>query len=709
MQQVLIVGARSEGNALIRALQGAGVLHIRPLDDSALEGHFQTGGLGAEQAEGRRTTERLLARVDSTLAELRAQQPDLRAGALPHPHDWEAAVEAAAQPTAELSRRAGEVQSDRDAAAAYREVLATLATLTGGLETSRRVSVVPFTAVPDRRRAAEFDPAAVFAAELGDEFSLSTHTLPSGTVVGAVAVPPAARDRVRAALTRLGAGELRVPGRFEGMPFAQAAEQMAQIQERGPEMAETLERERRALAAQHGPTLLALQAELGDRVAVFDTEAQGARGRYSLALGGYVPNDRLPALQQALGAFGDRVLFEAAPADPHHDHHVPTELKNRGYFARMQMLTGLFPPPRYGTFDPTTVIAIAFPLFFGFIIADIAYGLLFWFIAARFATMARQGRPLEIGFLGFSIPPLTLDTVSYILKWMAGWSILFGVLTGEFLGTFFEHLHIFHVSPAWLNSVWGWTGASFSAANLNYVADGLIPITLPRYETSFVSILLVISLVVGVLHVLLGWATRVRTAMAHGSRVHFWEGVGMFAGIVGLVALSFTYMSSGDFGALTNAANPLNLLMYLAFAVFLLGVVMSRIPLMIMELISNGGAILSYSRLMAVGIASAVLARLATDVGWDLYKAIGPAGAIIGIVLALLIHFLALLFTIIGHVVQPLRLNYVEYLTRTGFYDEAGTPYNPLRRAHSLDPSAPQPGDGPMTQAGAPLPQGGTD
>lgn len=708
MQQVLIIGARRESDALIRALQGAGVLHVSPLEGAELEGHFQTGGLGGEQAEGRRTTERLLARVESTLAELRvAQHPELRATALPHEHDWEALAEAAAQPATDVTRRLGEVQSDRDAAAAYCEVVSALAELTGGLETSRRVSVVPFTAVPDRRRAAEFNPTAAFAGEFGDEFALSTRTLPNGTVVGAVAVPPAARDRVRAALTRLGAGELRLPGRFEGMPYAVAAEQMAQIQERGPAAAEELERERQALAARHGPALLALQAELGDRVAVFDTEALGARGRYSLALRGYVPSDRLPALQQALGQFGDRVAYETAPADPHHDHRVPTELNNRGYFARMQMLTGLFPPPRYGTFDPTTVIAIAFPLFFGFIIADIAYGLLFWFIAARFAAMAREGRPLEIGFLGFSVPAPTLDTVSYIIKWMAGWSILFGFLTGEFLGTFFEHLYIFHVSPAWLNTVWGWTGASFSDANLNYVADGLIPITLPRYETSFVSILLVISLAVGVLHVLLGWATRVRTAMAHGSRVHFWEGVGMFAGIVGLVALSFTYMSSGDFGALTNAANPLNLLMYLAFAVFLLGVVMSRIPLMIMELISNGGAILSYSRLMAVGIASAVLARLATDVGWDLYTSIGVAGAIIGIVLALLIHFLALLFTIIGHVVQPLRLNYVEYLTRTGFYDEAGIPYNPLRRAHAA--AALEPGTGPMTQAGAPLPQGGTD
>ena len=83
-----------------------------------------------------------------------------------------------------------------------------------------------------------------------------------------------------------------------------------------------------------------------------------------------------------------------------------------------------------------------------------------------------------------------------------------------------------------------------------------------------------------------------------------------------------------------------------------------------------------------------MLGKLATDAGWSLGMgvgggkglALGVLGILGGIIVATLIHFLAILFTIIGHVLQPLRLHYAEFFTKFGFYDGSGRQYKPFAR-----------------------------
>jgi V/A-type H+/Na+-transporting ATPase subunit I len=87
--------------------------------------------------------------------------------------------------------------------------------------------------------------------------------------------------------------------------------------------------------------------------------------------------------------------------------------------------------------------------------------------------------------------------------------------------------------------------------------------------------------------------------------------------------------------------------------------------------------------LYAVGLSSAILANLATDTAWDLGMATGPVGIILGILVATVIHLFAIVFTIIGHVLQPLRLHYAEFFTKFGFYEASGRPYKPFARTAS--------------------------
>jgi V/A-type H+/Na+-transporting ATPase subunit I len=84
--------------------------------------------------------------------------------------------------------------------------------------------------------------------------------------------------------------------------------------------------------------------------------------------------------------------------------------------------------------------------------------------------------------------------------------------------------------------------------------------------------------------------------------------------------------------------------------------------------------VLSYLRIAAIGLASAYLAKVANEVA-------GLVGsAIIGIILAVLIHALNLVLGAFSPTIHSLRLHYVEFFRK--FYEGGGRPYQPFKRLY---------------------------
>lgn len=677
MQQVVIATRSRSSDAVITALQDAGVLHLKPITG----GPLNTGSLTEGDAQSRREDERLLARADSTIAELGSYRP--APVPLPEAGQWGEVVEAAAQPVSVLARNRQELQADADVERAYGDAVRALARMAGGLSGSRRLSLLPFLLQPSDD-VAELD--AALRETLPERYALATETVGQNRV-GLIVTLARERDAARAALGRVRLGELRLPGRFDGLPLGEAAAEMDRIKRGGAELQGQLNAERDALARQHGPALYAVRDALKDRVAVHDVRAVSARGKYSLVMQGFVPVDRVPALNAALGGFGDAVSYELHPVDELHDDSVPVELKNSSYVSRFSVVMGLLSLPKYGTFDPTWVISIFFPLFFGIIIADIGYGLLFLLFGLWLLGKARRNEGWDLSFFGAYVPPATLSNLGYVVNVMSAWTIVWGFLTGEFFGTLLEHLHFFYINPELLNNLWGWTGITYvEEAGVEHY--GLIPILFPRLETAYFSnVALVFALLFGILQVLWGWGIRIQQGVKHRDPVHVWEGVALFGGVLALIMLAFATQAGKDFSQFTNFANPLIIVMYLGFAAFVIGWirVIAHYPLLPIELLSQGGAVVSYARIFAVGLVSAILARLCTDLGWSLYESIGPLGIILGLIVGILLHFFVLALTLIGHIVQPIRLQMVEFLNPTGYNNDTSPAYNPLRR---LSPAA---------------------
>jgi V/A-type H+-transporting ATPase subunit I len=87
---------------------------------------------------------------------------------------------------------------------------------------------------------------------------------------------------------------------------------------------------------------------------------------------------------------------------------------------------------------------------------------------------------------------------------------------------------------------------------------------------------------------------------------------------------------------------------------------------------STVGNILSYSRLMAIGMASVILAMVANRLSGAF------AFAIIGIIVALLLHALNVVLAMFSPSIHAVRLHLVEFFSK--FYEGGGMPYKPFKR-----------------------------
>jgi V/A-type H+-transporting ATPase subunit I len=290
--------------------------------------------------------------------------------------------------------------------------------------------------------------------------------------------------------------------------------------------------------------------------------------------------------------------------------------------APFEPLLGLFALPRYGGFDPSPLMALFFPLFFGMILGDVAYGfillILMLYLRRRF-----KSRP-------------TLRSLAEVLSMGAGWTIVFGFLYGEFLGTLGEEM-------------------------------GLRPLWFDRGHNVQALFLLAIGLGAG--HVVLGLCLGVWDGLRRHSRHTVLEKAAMLvalAAIFLLVAILAGYLPDSFF-------TPV-------IALLVVGVVMliyslGKLGLLLgpLELLGTIGNILSYLRIAAIGLSSVYLAQVANELG-------GLVGnLLVGLIIAGLFHALNLVLGTFSPTIQSLRLHYVEFFGK--FYQGGGQPFHPFRRS----------------------------
>jgi V/A-type H+/Na+-transporting ATPase subunit I len=647
MSEVLVLGRKRDNLEVIRALQEAGVVQIDPLEASELP----KGVLNPADAERKATLERQLARVESTLAAIDAveAQPDF---AKYRASNFDAMLEEVAHRADVLSKERTELNAELAAIGGFGSLARALGDLSSGLGKSGRVAAIGFTLTDakDRERLETNLRAAGLTYEIG------TQSVARG-YAAVLAVRMQDAGVARTALSRSGLAELRFPGRFEGMAYSDAASLMDQRSRLAPEESQSATDGLERIKREHAGTLAAARGELKDELVRFDTVSASVAGKYGFALRGWVPKANHANLENALAPFKGQVIAQFSDAPEHHADHVPVKLENSPILKPFERLLGILPLPAYGTFDPTWVLAIFFPLFFGWIIGDVGYGLVSILVGLLFGNMARAGKNLKLDLFGANLGPGVLSDVSKLLFWMGGASIIFGFVFGEMFGTFGEYIGLFKFAGETENA--------------------LITAPIHRVASSATGIMLFISLMPGIIQVLGGWLLRAYLGAKHHDTPHLLEGAGMFLAVGGMLPWVLQFALGWSFPGWVIWVQ----LAVIVFGVFVLGTIAKKTMVMGIELLTNFSNLLSYLRLYAVGLSGAVLANLASDTGWALGNQLGgPVGVVAAILAASVAHLLFIAFTIIGHILTPLRLHYVEFFTKFGYYDHNGRAYRPLAK-----------------------------
>jgi V/A-type H+-transporting ATPase subunit I len=193
-----------------------------------------------------------------------------------------------------------------------------------------------------------------------------------------------------------------------------------------------------------------------------------------------------------------------------------------------------------------------------------------------------------------------------------------------------------------------------------------------RASADHVAALLIMTLVVGAVHITLGLILGVWEAFKDRSRNHLLERGGMLLALISLFLLVgvLADMLPAELKSPAGVGMIIGIVL-LGASIGWLGVIMGPI-----EFIGLIGNVLSYLRIAAIGLASVYLAKVANDVA-------GLVGNIfVGIIIALLIHALNLVLGAFSPTIHSLRLHYVEFFRK--FYEGGGRPYKPFRSSFNI-------------------------
>ncbi len=292
--------------------------------------------------------------------------------------------------------------------------------------------------------------------------------------------------------------------------------------------------------------------------------------------------------------------------------------RNHSYFRPFELFSKVLPLPRYTSFDPTPFIAIFFPLFFGMILGDAGYGLVLLILAL---SLMKRFNARE-----------TIRDATKILLVCSLYSIIAGILYGEFFG------------------------------ELGHRFFGLRPVLIER-QTALLP-MIYFAVTVGVVHVSLGVFLGFVSALRKKEKRE------------ALYRLTKLFVTLGIMALIVSLIKPFPY--RLVWPVIIVTVLLTILCLITggllapFELLKSIGNIISYVRIMAIGLTSVYLATVANNLA-------GMTGdVIVGIIIAALIHAMNIVLGIFSPAVHSLRLHYVEFFGK--FLEHGGRSFKPLKK-----------------------------
>jgi V/A-type H+-transporting ATPase subunit I len=354
---------------------------------------------------------------------------------------------------------------------------------------------------------------------------------------------------------------------------------------------------------------------------------------------GWVPEVCKEKVQEVLEEYQCWYDFK----EPEEDEDFPILLKNNSFSEPFDSITELYSLPATSNIDPTAVMAPFYVLFFGMMLGDVGYGLMFslgcYIILKKFDIEGTFGKMLKVFFWG------GLSTIF--------WGIMYGSWFGD--GLVVGARHLFNINLP-LTYVW------------------VDPLKEPMT-------VLLVSFVMGLVHLFVGMGMSAYMSIRDG---HLNDAL-MDVGLWYLFIIGPILWIAGD---MIIAGSPLPVIGKWVTIASAIGLVLTQGRAkegIINKLISGTlalygvtgylGDVLSYSRLLALGLATGVISSVLSLIG---SMGSGIAGKIMFVLVFTFGHILNFAINGLGSFVHSARLQYVEFFGK--FYEGGGDPFAPFTK-----------------------------
>jgi V/A-type H+/Na+-transporting ATPase subunit I len=373
------------------------------------------------------------------------------------------------------------------------------------------------------------------------------------------------------------------------------------------------EKKLKSIGTEDGPRINHIEFVLMEKIKKSEAPLKFASSEFAFLVNGWMPDKNKNNLIERLYALNKNIFvkFEEV-TDP---EEVPVKMNNPDPVRSFEFFLQLYSLPKYHEIEPSFLIFLSFPFFFGFMLGDIGYGLVI--LALSLILRSRKKSAL-------------LDIM--ILASMT--TMFFGIVFGEFFGS--EEILGLHLTPFF-------------------------------HRLEHINQLIVVSAIIGLVHINMGIILGFINELRHHGFMRAATAKLSWIGIE-LAGILFIFNSTGIL-----AVN--NIVIGGLFVLSLIGLIKGEGAIGIVELPSLLSNVLSYFRLAAIGLASAALAIVVNNLAGPMFNQ-GGFMVLVGVLVLVVGHTINLALGIIGPFLQSMRLHYVEMFTK--FYKGSGKSYEPF-------------------------------